>query len=260
MRNRNRLAILATLLACSFSGEAASRVHQNQETPPPQQASSPQPANAISGPVIILDPAHGGTDSGARGANGAIEKDIVLNYARAIRTELERDSFRVVLTREDDSNPSYDDRAAMANTYRNMIFVSLHVCSSGAPGTVRAYYYRFPTLAAEQQIDAKTPAPAQPTTTLVFWERAQAPFTETSHRLADAMQSEFAQRFSGSPVMPSPVPVRELRSVGGPAVAIEISSVSVSDPNLLAALTSPLAIGIAQALATFRSSTSGVSN
>lgn len=261
MQHSSPFRIVAILLACSLSSVTASHAQQNQETSPAQQAPAQPPANANTGPMIILDPAHGGTDSGARGGNGAIEKDIVLQYARAVRTELERGGFRVIVTREDDSNPSYDDRAAVANAYRNMIFVSLHVSSSGAPGTVRAYYYRFASLATEHPIDASAAtASQQPPATLAIWERAQAPFTEGSHRLADAMQSEFAQRFSGSPVMSSAVPVRELRSVGGPAVAVEVSSVSVSDPNSLVALAAPLATTIARALTTFRSSISGASN
>ena len=99
------------------------------QAPPPAQtplsATPPTapPPLAPTGPVIVLDPAHGGTDAGARGES-AVEKDVVLQLARSVRAALERQGYRVVMTRDDDSNPSYDDRAAMANTYRDAVFVS----------------------------------------------------------------------------------------------------------------------------------------
>jgi N-acetylmuramoyl-L-alanine amidase len=111
---------------------------------PPQIAVPPEAAHF--GPMVILDPGHGGTDTGARGANGLTEKEQVLILARMIRSDLERNGFHVVLTRNDDSNPSYEDRAAIANAYRDAIFITLHVSSTGKFGTVRAYSYAFPAV------------------------------------------------------------------------------------------------------------------
>ncbi|MGB9068507.1 MAG: N-acetylmuramoyl-L-alanine amidase, partial [Candidatus Acidiferrales bacterium] len=118
-----------------------------QETPAPPavappQAPNPPPVLPPSGPIIVLDPAHGGTDAGARG-EAVAEKDMVLQIARSARAALERQGYRVVMTRNDDSNPSYDDRAAMANGYRDAIFVTLHVASTGTPRTVRTYSMLF---------------------------------------------------------------------------------------------------------------------
>jgi N-acetylmuramoyl-L-alanine amidase len=209
-----------------------------QQAPP---APPQQPAPEIhAGPLIVLDPAHGGTDTGARGAPGIEEKNIVLLFARVARMELEREGFRVVMTRNDDSDPSYDDRDAVANAHRNVIFVSLHVSSTGPVGTARAYSYQFPVAAA-------TPA-AGPAT----WEEAQRPQSDASHRLADFVQAELAQRFAGSPKVSATAVVRELRSAACPAVAVEISSVSVNDANILAALAAPLATSIGHGLAAFR--------
>jgi N-acetylmuramoyl-L-alanine amidase len=230
---------------------------------PPQQAPPPTPAAPVHvGPVVVLDPAHGGTDSGARGGTGAIEKDIVLQYAHAVRSELEREGFRVVLTRDDDSNPSYDDRAAMANTYHEVVFVSLHISTTGTVGTARAYYYRFASSPAGPPATVATTAVqnAPPATSLLAWDQAQQPYIETSRRLADALQGELAQRFAGSPITSSSVAIRELRSVAAPAVAVELSSVSVTDPNSLSAMASPLAAAIARGLQAFRSTGSTPEN
>src|SRR5277367_5373274 len=126
-----------------------------QTSPAPVQG-TPQ-AVTPAGPVIVLDPAHGGTDTGARG-EAIVEKDVALQIARTVRAGLQRQGYRVVMTRNDDSNPSYDDRAAVANAYREDIFISLHVASTGAPGTVRAYYMQFADpVAAEVATNPSTP-------------------------------------------------------------------------------------------------------
>ena len=71
------------------------------------------------------------------------------------------------------------------------------------------------------------------------------------------MQGEFVQRFAGSPPYSTSVPVRALRSVTAPAVAVEISSVSAQMPDALAALGDPLAAAIARAITAFRPASSG---
>jgi N-acetylmuramoyl-L-alanine amidase len=199
---------------------------------------------------MVIDPAHGGTDAGARGEN-AVEKDIVLQLARSVRVALERQGYRVVMTRNDDSNPSYDDRAAMANAYRDSIFITVHVSSTGSAGTVRAYYMQFAAPVSAPASAAATGAPARPAA-LAAWTEAQRPFVPASHRLADFMQGEFVQAFSGSPTASAAVPVRALRSVTAPAVAIEVSSVSTETPDVLAASGEPVGSAIARAIAAFR--------
>jgi N-acetylmuramoyl-L-alanine amidase len=223
----------------------------------PQQAPAPTvpPEAAHFGPMVIIDPGHGGTDTGARGANGLTEKEQVLILARMIRSDLERNGFHVVLTRNDDSNPSYEDRAAIANAYRDAIFITLHVSSTGKFGTVRAYSYAFPAVVPLPE-DAAV-IPAAPLLTgrgagLIPWEEAQRGHADASKRLADILQAQFAQKFSGSPGDSAAYAVRDLRSVAQPAVAIEISSVAVPDPNSILAMGSQLAIAVVRSVQLFR--------
>jgi N-acetylmuramoyl-L-alanine amidase len=247
----------------------------SQAEPPqqPQQApaTAPVPAPATAppagptGPVIVLNPAHGGTDAGARGANGIAEKDVVLQFARTMRVELLHQGFRAVMARDDDSNPSYDDRAGTANAFRDAIFISIHVSSTGVAGTARAYYYRFsssvtfsPTSVApatEMQMGA-TGAPAQAPASaapgFTPWAEAQKPYVDASHHLADILQGELAQRFSGSPSASAGIAIRGLQSVAAPAIAVEISSVAVSDTSSLMAMGTPLAISVSHAIQAFR--------
>jgi N-acetylmuramoyl-L-alanine amidase len=224
---------------------SASVMRAQQPGSAPAQEAGQAPVQQLptrSGLVVVLDPGHGGTDTGARGAGGAVEKDVVLNFARIARAELERQGFRVVMTRNDDSTLSYDERAAIANAHRDAVFVSFHVSSTGTSGIARVYSYRFSTSVPE----------ASTSSGLIPWTDAQQPYVDASHRLADILQIELAQRFAGSPALSTAVPVRELRSITAPAVAIEISSVSVADPNSLTAFAPPLVTAITRALTIYR--------
>ncbi len=250
----------APVPAAAPPAQAAPPPNGNAPQQPAQQpAPGPPPYN---GPTIVIDPAHGGTDSGARGQDGIVEKDIVLQFARVTRAELVRQGYKVVLTRDDDSNPSYDDRAAVANGYRDAIFVSLHVASTGVPGTVRAYFYQFwkqlppasPAASSDATVSSAPVALTAPlsATTLVPWNEAQRAYQDASQQLANQLQTQMASAFSGSPQMSAGVEVRGLRSVAAPAVAIEVSSVAVDDAKSLTVLAGPLAAAISKAMQSFR--------
>lgn len=223
---------------------------------PSQQETTPSTSTTSASskkPVIVLDPAHGGADPGARGES-LLEKDVVLQMARTVRAELERQGYRVVMTRNEDSNLSYDDRAATANAYRDSIFITLHVSSTGQPGTARAYYEPMeaassPTPGAATP-NVTSPAPSAPA--LMAWDEAQQAHSDASRRLADAIQAHLAQLFPGSAGAGAPAAVRGLRSVAAPAAAIEIASVAVSKPESLTALAAPLATALVRGITAFR--------
>ncbi len=190
--------------------------------------------------VVILDPAHGGTDPGARGVGGVRESDLVLSFSALVRAELEKQGLRVVLTREGNDNPSLDDRAARANSQRGAIFITLHVGSTGLDGTARAY-----------ALPDTGPLPAEPHG-LLPWDRAQAPFLDLSRKLADLTQGQLAQRFKGSPNAALTASVRQLRTIAAPAIAIEVSSVAMEDQADLIGMGPGLAECVARAVAAFR--------
>jgi N-acetylmuramoyl-L-alanine amidase len=236
------------------------------QQPAPAQNLTPPAAPAHTGPVIVINPAHGGTDQGARAENGLVEKNVILIFARMLRSEFERQGFRVVMTRNDDSNPSYEDRAAVANAYRDAIFISLHVSSTGQLGATRTYSYQFssPIAAVSASADADAanasgtgavsgvPSQSAPSSRLMVWEEAQRPYSESSHKLADALQAAMAQKFAGSPGTSARFAVRELRSVAAPAIAVEVSSISASDSNSLLAMGASLAATIERSVQAMR--------
>jgi N-acetylmuramoyl-L-alanine amidase len=191
--------------------------------------------------IVVLDPAHGGIDLGARGTEGIRESDVLLQFAGQIRRALEAQGFQVIQTREGNENPSFDDRSARANAQRGAIFISLHIASTGLSGTVRTFAMGdFP--------------PATDTTGLISWDRAQAPFTGLSHKLGDLVQAELAKRFKGSPLSAQLAAVRQLRTTAAPAIAVEISSVSVENRGELDHMVPGVAEAIAQGVVAFRPS------
>ena len=219
----------------------------------------PKPAPSVPSVTVVIDPAHGGSDAGARGAAGILESDVVLNFARVLRLALEAQGFRVLLTREGNQDPSFDDRSMLINGLRGAIFISLHVASTGPVGTVRAYWYGGVTgdlLEAPAATAARAAAGRPVAATragLVLWDRAQESHLDASRRLADLTQIQLAQKFGGSPEVPEPAAVRQLRTIAGPAIAVEVSSVAVSDPGQLQQMARPLADSVTRAVTDFAS-------
>jgi len=86
----------------------------------------------------------------------------------------------------------------------------------------------------------------------VRWDRAQQGYLDLSRKLAELIQIQMAQRFRGSPEIPTAAAVRQLRTIAAPAVAIEVSSVSLPDRAPLDKMAPVLADGVARAVAAFR--------
>lgn len=191
--------------------------------------------------VVVLDPAHGGTDPGARGTGGIRESEIVLDMAVQVRRALELQGFQVVQTRQGNENPSFDDRSATANAQRGAVFVTLHISSTGMQGTARVY------------VNSDLP-PVTNANGLIPWERAQAPFLGLSKRFGDLVQGQLSQRFKGSPDAAQIASVRQLRTTAAPAIAVEISSIIVEDRAELDRMAPGIADAIARGAAAFKPS------
>lgn len=83
---------------------------------------------------IILDPGHGGKDSGACGPDGLKEKDIVLQVAKQLARKLEdKLGCEVILTRSTDIFIPLEERTAIANSREGDLFISIHVNAAPTP-------------------------------------------------------------------------------------------------------------------------------
>ena len=88
--------------------------------PPPAVSSDPRP-------LVVLDPGHGGIDTGTRAPNGECEKDIVLAFAKRLRDSLEQSGkYRVLMTRTDDTFVALPDRVQIARQAGAALFISIH--------------------------------------------------------------------------------------------------------------------------------------
>lgn len=81
---------------------------------------------------IVIDPGHGGSDSGAVGKRGLLEKDVTLDIAKRMKHLFNKylPQVEVMLTRSADRFVSLEDRIIMAHQKKSDVFLSLHVNSS----------------------------------------------------------------------------------------------------------------------------------
>lgn len=78
-------------------------------------------------PVIVIDAGHGGVDNGTVAESGENEKDLVLDFAKALRDRIEKNGkYHVVMTRDDDTFVALGDRVKIARGQAASLFVSIH--------------------------------------------------------------------------------------------------------------------------------------
>jgi N-acetylmuramoyl-L-alanine amidase len=93
--------------------------------------------------TVVIDAGHGGYDRGGIPGQRVSEKEMTLDVARRLKNVLEASGYRVVMTRNSDVFVPLGTRCAIANSYRNAIFVSVHFNSAtrrGASG-IETYFY-----------------------------------------------------------------------------------------------------------------------
>ena len=104
------------------------------------RAGDPQPSPPGGGSgilTVVLDPGHGGHDTGAIGATGLMEKDVVLDLALRLRRLLRaRLGIRVIMTRTEDVFVPLQERTAIANRAKADFFISIHVNGASKRGAV----------------------------------------------------------------------------------------------------------------------------
>src|SRR5260370_17866038 len=131
------------------------------------------------------------------------EGEVGWDFVSEVRRALELEGFQVVQTRQGNENPSFDDRSATANAQRGAVFITLHISSTGLPGTVRVY------------VNSDLP-PVADSNGLIPWDRAQAPFLGLSRKFGDLVQGFLTQRFKGSAEGAQSASVRQLRTTAAP--------------------------------------------
>lgn len=120
-------------LAPAPTGTAEVKRLQMVQPPLPRPASRPEEiAERSYKPVVVIDPGHGGHDSGAK-KNGVVEKNVVLAFSLALRDKLEASGrYRVIMTRDTDVFISLDARREIAERNKAALFIAVHADYAGA--------------------------------------------------------------------------------------------------------------------------------
>ena len=162
--------------------------------------------------LVVLDPGHGGEDSGSIKA-GLMEKELALDVAQRAERLLRRRGMATLLTRTGDTYVSLAERAAVANAQNKCVFVSIHfddAAKSAATG-VETYY------AGRQVSNSTTVAPWWP-----FLQQAVLEYPNVeSQSLAGFIQEALVTRTQAVDRGTSPQQFYVIAAVRHPAVLVE---------------------------------------
>jgi N-acetylmuramoyl-L-alanine amidase len=196
--------------------------------------------------VIVIDPGHGGIETGALGPAGLEEKDIALDLARRLRQILQNDGrLSVVLTRDEDRLVGLDERTAIANHNQADLFLSIHLNASSRPNAQGAETYFLSsdstddearTLAALENRAAGVSDESVVTVEgeradidLVLWDMAQNQYLAESSVLAENMQIHLNELTGTRDRGVRQAPFRVLMGATMPAILVEVGFISNPD-------------------------------
>ena len=107
-------------------------------------ARSSRSSGGDSSPItVVIDAGHGGHDRGGIPGQRIAEKDMTLDVALRLRNILSANGYHVVMTRSTDVFVPLGGRVAIANSYRNAVFVCIHFNATGRSGAsgIETYFY-----------------------------------------------------------------------------------------------------------------------
>jgi N-acetylmuramoyl-L-alanine amidase len=116
--------------------------HGVQALTPPANTAANNKSNRPS-TIVVIDAGHGGNDRGGIPGQRVAEKVMTLDVAQRLHKVLEKNGYRIVMTRDSDVFVPLATRVAIANSYPNAIFVCIHFNSArrmGASG-IETYFY-----------------------------------------------------------------------------------------------------------------------
>ena len=225
-------------------------IHITDKTAPLPEISAPTSTEGSAKFLVILDPGHGGADTGYQGTTLRAEKDIVLELAKKIEEVAREDQLAVLLTRDADFEKRPKDRIDIAQDNQGKLFLSLHCNASFSHRAAGIHLYVSNSLGIIQ-LDRP---PSRPSGTLrnsvTIETLAQEDFLKQSRQFATILQTEL-DTLSPAPIPLSEIPLATLSAVYMPAVLIEIGYLSnqadevrLTNADNLAAI----ATGIVQAI------------
>jgi N-acetylmuramoyl-L-alanine amidase len=224
----------------------------NQPAQPPQgqptQPGTPEPPLLDLPPAgglrtIVIDAGHGGDDTGAKGTQGTLEKNVTLSVARRLKGSIEaRLGVRVLLTRDGDQNVGPDQRAALANNNKADLFISLHANASARPTVAGAqvFYLTLAGFGPDANAAARGNPEALPVVgggsreiEIIPWEMAQGRYLPQSAAFAGAIEGALREHVPMSARALQQAPLRVLVGVNMPAVLVELGFLTNAEQERL---------------------------
>ena len=171
-------------------------------------AAAPAASAVPAGPrfVVVIDPAHGGDERGAAITDAIKEKDVNLALARRIQRELQNKGINTVLLRTADTTIGLDERAIATNSAHPSVYLCIHAANLGTGARI------FTALMSPTGVTTHKFLP---------WPQAQAPYLDRSSQVAGSISAELSNR--QIEVTAFPAPLRPMRNVAAPAIALEIA-------------------------------------
>jgi N-acetylmuramoyl-L-alanine amidase len=197
---------------------------------------------------IVVDPGHGGHDSGALGPNGVMEKDVVLAIGLKLRDLLKEElGLDVIMTRSTDVFIPLEERTAIANKVNADLFVSVHANAAlnrGASG-IETYYLNLAKTEKAAQLAAKengtTLEKVSVLQAILFDLMANYKLNDSAH-LADEVQRSLHNRIRGRYADVRNLGVKQgpfYVLVGATMPSILVETAFVSNPQEEARLSDP---------------------
>ena len=192
------------------------RVVETQEAPPV--------AVAREGFLVVVNPGHGGTDTGYQASDGVLEKEITLEVAKHVEAYCQQNEIRVVLTRDGDYQRRPLERVQIANQSGGQLFLSLHCNASYGTGAAGVHLYVNSSMWHRQSSDFTTSADDAPRpreiTTL-----SQEDFLGQSRDFAFILREQL-KTSTRNPIPLTEIPLTTLSEVYMPALLIELGYLS----------------------------------
>ncbi len=214
-------ALLVALAVCPVSGQAPAEQRQRIQT-------------------VVIDPGHGGMETGAKGKFGNLEKDITLAISLKLKALIERNmGFEVVLTRDKDVYVSSESRSAIANNRKAGLFISIHANGAvqrKAAGsetfflslnatdeeTRRLAYLENNSSNLQSHIDPSSDDDLM----MILWDMAQTAYIKQSSQLAEMVQGELDALLGTRNRGVKQAPFKILTGVACPAILVEAAFIS----------------------------------
>jgi N-acetylmuramoyl-L-alanine amidase len=176
-------------------------------SPAPTQTPAAQP-KPPSGPrfLVLIDPGHGGAETGAVITPSLMEKDVVLALGRRVQRELQNRGVAAGLLRNSDVAIGLDQRATATNGVRPALYITLHAANTGRG------VHLFTSMLPAENLQRGSFLP---------WDRAQAAFLDLSGTVAGSVAVELEARKLPNATLVAPL--RPMNNIAAPAIAVEIA-------------------------------------